>query len=148
MKKGGQAATEYIIIVGFVFFALIVSVSLLYKQGTSSYTDIVEGQITRICLDIADLSESTYYMGTPSRQTIETSFPEGITQMAIYRNAGVCTACTEIRFNISTGSGHRQIICSTNIDIRSDLTSRSWSSGLRNIRIEAYDDYVYLNMSA
>ena len=73
-----------------------------------------------------------------------------ITNMTIIRNdpATGCTRCTELRFVLSSAEGPDSIICSTAIDIQANITTRSYSPGIKRIRVEAIQDFVFLNMTA
>ncbi len=150
MKKRGQAATEYIMIAGFVFFAIMVSVSVLYKEGSQSFDEIVVSQLRSICLKITDLAESTYYMGPPARQTVSVNFPSGVRNLTIERNDPAstgCTRCTELRFYLGSGEKQVPVICSTPVDIRADINELYYSPGEKSFVLESYDTYVQLNVT-
>ncbi|MBN1157683.1 hypothetical protein JXA85_08755 [Candidatus Woesearchaeota archaeon] len=149
-RKRGQAATEYLILSGFVFVAISVGVAILYSYGTESMRDIASAQMSKICQDIASTSESVYYMGEPARRTIDASFPTGVKKMEVERNdpATGCTECTEIRFDLLKGKETEKVICSTNVNISVIIDNKSISPGLKHIRVDSRGDYVLLNMSS
>lgn len=138
-RKNAQAATEYIMIAGFVFFAMLVAMTLLSKYGSDTFNDITDEQVYQICLDVVDMAESVHFMGFPARQTLEISMPEGIRNVTIERNdpAGGCTLCTELRFHVVRGGIPQYISCTTNIVINSSNLNRARTSGIKRIRGEA-----------
>ena len=150
-EKRGQAATEYLILSGFIFVVITVGVALLYNYGTESMGDVATAQMKKICHDIASTAESVYYMGEPARRTIDANFPKGVKSMEIEMNdpASNCTDCTEIRFFVQKGRLLDQIICSTNVNITIlEIGNKSITPGLKRIRIDAIGNRVLLNMSA
>ena len=151
VRKRGQAATEYLILSGFVFVAISVGVALLYNYGSESMRDVASAQMRKVCLDIASTAESVYYMGEPARRTIDANFPNGVKHMEIAINdpvASGCTDCTEIRFHVLRNDEVDKIICSTNVNITAYIDNRSISPGMKHMRLDAIQDYVLLNMTA
>ncbi|NOZ80930.1 MAG: hypothetical protein GXP63_04615 [DPANN group archaeon] len=149
--RKGQAATEYIIIAGFVFFALVMTITLLGKYGSETFDDITDAQLQQICHDVVDMSESVYYMGFPARQTKEFTFPKGIRNITIARNdpAGGCTLCTEIRFTVSRQGMKQYISCTTNIVINSSDLDRARTPGLKKVRAVAGEQgNIWLNWTS
>jgi hypothetical protein len=65
----GQAAIEYLIIVGFALAVLGVLVVVYYEHESTSKHQIASTQIDRIGKKLVDSAEEVYFLGAPSMPT-------------------------------------------------------------------------------
>ena len=78
-----QAATEYLLIIGFVTFVLAAIVFLAYfYTGMSTYA-IKQNQLEVSINKIISSSESIYYSGKQSQTKVSTYFPPGVRNVTI-----------------------------------------------------------------
>jgi len=77
-NQKSQSAIEYLIIIGFVTFAITSVIIIAYFYLGMSRDKIRENQIENLAIKIIDSAESVFYAGEPSQITISVYFPEGI----------------------------------------------------------------------
>lgn len=126
IKKRGQIAIEYLMIVGFATFVVIslLGISEYYKGRLADHT--VTTQVDRLARELADTAEQVYYLGEPSKTTIKVYVPENIESITITGK--------EIWFKVRTRGGITDITYSTAVNV---IGSLSTSPGLRDITVEA-----------
>lgn len=130
-----QVSFEYVIIMGFVVFAIIgiMTVALIYSLNIR---DRIKNNEIEGCIDkIVTTAESVYYSGKPSRATIKCFMPEGIDLVNI--------TSKEIILYRQSSSG---------VNIRSfpsnvPLYEKNFTLvGVRRIKIEALDNNVNITL--
>ncbi len=132
MKKG-QISLEYLIVVGFVVFVVIVmtGVAIFYTAGARDR--IKTSQLSNFANKIITSAEAVYFAGEPSKVTITAFLPEGVESFEIVQNYLV--------FNISTNAGTSSIAFPSSVPI--DATSViSTSQGVKKIEIAANSQNV------
>lgn len=77
-SKRSQIAIEYLIIMGFILFITIPSVIIYTRQSDTIKEEVIMSQAYSAIQKIADSSESIFYLGPPSKETIKVYFPERI----------------------------------------------------------------------
>ena len=135
MSKRGQISLEYLIVVAFVVFAVIVilGVSLFY---TSSAQDQIKlNQLFTFATKITTSAESVYYAGEPSKVTITAFLPDGVQNIEVISN--------NIVFTIVTSSGTSVNAFESNVPLDSATTILT-NEGLKRIVIRAGADRVYV----
>lgn len=79
MKKRGQVATEYLVIIGFILI-LLVPITIIYFRYTGSTSDIVgSAKTSQIAGEIVKAANEVYAFGEGSQKKIKIGFPDGIT---------------------------------------------------------------------
>ena len=153
LRKRSQAATEYIMIVGFVMVLLTPLTYLIYSYSQQYSSEVAHAQALDIGSRIVDSAESIFYFGEPSRITLDVSMPSGITGMAAFNSNFSCSACTELRFYFADES---EVIAPSFVRINFtdaarwnyghvtvyNASSRSFSPGKRSFQLYAFNDYV------
>ncbi|MDD5086151.1 MAG: hypothetical protein PHV16_00175 [Candidatus Nanoarchaeia archaeon] len=144
LKKRGQAAVEYLLVGALLVLVILPTIYFFYSYSHSSQEEIKKGQITKVGNDLVDITEQVYYLGYPSKVTVESTMPEGIVGIEVWEN-------NELVFFLEDGS---QIPFQSNVNItsnrkctgicKSNFTSEFYSPGLKRIVIEAKQDYVLI----
>ena len=147
MKKRAQAATEYLLVGTLVTLVILPTMYTFYAYSQTSNEEIRQSQLNKVGTDIVDIAEQIYYLGEPSKITIDITMPEGIRRMEIWCNQ-------ELVFFLEDGSEiafKSRVNITTNItadDVSGrccyNLTQRFYSPGLKRIIIEAKKDYVFI----
>jgi hypothetical protein len=133
--KKGQISIEYLILVGFITFAIIgiLATSVFYS---SAIRDRIKfNQLNAFAEKIIRSSEGVFYAGEPSKITITAYLPNGITGIEVLEK--------DIIFDISTESGDTKIAYSANVVMEGEINP---SEGVKRISIFAGVDRVYLNV--
>ena len=137
MGERGQISLEYLIVVAFVVFAVIVilGVSLFY---TSSAQDQIKiSQLSAFANKITSSAESVYYAGEPSKVTITAYLPSGVQNVQI--------AADSLIFTIVTSGGTNVIAFESDVTLNSGTLS--FNEGLKRLVILAGADRVYVSES-
>ncbi len=131
MQKRGQISTELVITVGFALLMIIPLTLLLYEHGTKTYDEVNNNQAGLIARKITDTSNDVYYLGYPSAVTLKMFFPEHVSLINI--------TSREIFF---TFENNVVVSSAANVNLTGSIKQ---SSGLRYIRIAAFENYVNIS---
>ena len=135
MGERGQISLEYLIVVGFVVFAVIIilGVSLFYTSGAQDQIKL--NQLYTFANKITTSAESVYYAGEPSKVTITAFLPDGVQNIQVISDS--------IVFTIVTSSGISVTAFESNVPLNSPTTI-SINEGLKRLVIRAGADRVYV----
>jgi uncharacterized protein (UPF0333 family) len=131
VKKRGQISTEYMIVVGFVIFfiILILGVALFYSAKIND--NIRMRQIEQFSSKVISSAESVHYAGEPSKSTISVYLPKGVTGLSILEN--------EIAVNYTSSSGVNKIVYSSKVPLEGEIST---VDGVKKIKISALQNSV------
>lgn len=137
MKRNkAQVSIEYLIIVGFVTFVVMVIIGIaLFYSGTIK-DKIKENQINNFANKIISTAESVYYSGAPSKATISCYIPNSVKNIKIEEY--------DLIIEFSSSSGINKIAFSSRVPISGTLST---SQGLKKIKIEAQSDKVIISQA-
>jgi len=131
MQKRGQASTELVLTVGFALLMIIPLAVILYEHGTTTFGEVNNNQAGLIARKVTDTANDVYYLGYPSIVTLKMYFPEHLSAVNITQR--------EIYFTFEDG----KVVTSTaNANLTGTLRT---SSGLRYIKIAAFENYVNIS---
>lgn len=150
MKKS-QYATEYLLIVGIGLIILIPSIALFYNYSMEQSDEAIISRVNSIGRSIVSNAETVFYMGEPSRRTIEHEFPNKIYNISIESDGN---NYFELRFTV--GDRRNIFPFPSNVPIDgpfyrnrtglmcndTDVNRACYSSGKKNVVLEARDDSV------
>jgi len=128
--KRGQISTEYLIVVGFVVFLVLVTVGTAMFYNNQIKFSIKSDQIERYSIKIITSSESVFYDGHPAQTTINAYLPEGVSAVALSDHY--------LLINTTRGSvmAHK-----SNVPIEGNLSN---NEGVKRITLVAQTDRVVL----
>ncbi len=129
--KKGQISVEYMIVVGFiVFFVLLVlGAALLYSSQIND--SIQSRQIEQFAVKLISSAESVKYAGEPSRSTISVYLPSNVREIQIIGK--------EMIVDFITSSGLNRVSYLSKVVMAGEI---SQVSGIKKIRIVALSDSV------
>ena len=85
MRKKAQVSIEYTMVIGLVILTLTISVAVAYYYSSTARGQIRMNQLDKIGKKIADTSDSIYYLGPPSKATIELTMPDQVKSIELFR---------------------------------------------------------------
>ena len=149
MKKS-QYAVEYLLIVGIGLLILIPSIAIFYNYSIEQTEEAISSRVNSIGRAIVNNAETVYYMGAPSRRTIEQEFPDKIHNISIKRDHDYY----EIRFLV--GDKRNLFAFPSNIPItgpyyhnrsglrcnKTEVRNACHSSGNREIILDAQEENI------
>ena len=133
-KKHAQIGMEYLMIVGFLTFVIITTLGIAMYHNNTIRDMITSRQVETMSNKIVSAAESVFYAGEPSKVTIVSYIPEGISEIEITDNTLFVT--------FQSSSGTNKASFPSNVPITGTL---SITSGLRNIIVEATSSSVTIN---
>lgn len=80
-SRKGQFATEYLVIAGFMLFALLGGIYLFYTSTPPK--ESVEAQVQLLGNTLIDTAHDVYFIGKPSKATIDVIFPGGLRNLTV-----------------------------------------------------------------
>ena len=133
----GQISLEYIIVVGFVTFAVIVllGISLFYTHSVQDKIKV--NQLSTFAEKIVSSAESVYYAGEPSKITITAFLPSGVQDFDIVSD--------NLVFVFITSSGTSTIAFKSKVPLDDVFTLSSLNEGTRRLKITAGSNKVYIS---
>lgn len=133
-KKNAQIGMEYLMIMGFLTFILLSTLGIAMYHNNTIRDMISSRQVESMATKIVSAAESVFYAGEPSKVTIVSFIPKGISEINITDNT--------IFITFQSSSGTNKVSFPSNVPITGTL---SIVSGLRNIIIEATSSSVTIN---
>jgi len=143
-KKRAQAAMEYLLVGALVTLVIIPTMYVFYAYSQTSNEEIKQSQLNKVGTDIVDIAEQVYYLGEPSKVTIDATMPSGIIGVEVWKNR-------EVVFFLNDGS---EVSFKSKVNITTNkpcigrcygnFTERFHSPGLKSIIIEAKEDHVFI----
>ena len=124
--RGGQAAIENLIMVGFAL-AFVVPIAFLFLSSTGTQNakiSIQQGQIT--ARTIADTAGELYLQGPGAKKSILVNYPDGVTGASVGSKAVVLSLFVDNR--------HLDIPALTFADVGGDLSGKR-NAGLQTIQM-------------
>lgn len=147
----GQIGIEYLIIMGFVTFAitLILTISIVYSNQISDR--IKMNQIESFVIQLIHSAESVFFAGQPSKTTVNLYIPEGVESINFKCEDGGDPFCGVdesyyLYVVVQTSAGEDVKAYESKVPINGTL---SISSGTQKISLEAVEvggvDYIKVN---
>ncbi|MEM3074443.1 MAG: hypothetical protein QW727_00675 [Candidatus Pacearchaeota archaeon] len=134
MRKGGQAGIEYLIIIGFITFAIISILSFAYFYINLSRDSIRINHVEKFAMQFINSAESVFFSGEPSKTVVNLYLPEGVKNIQITENMLVITT--------ETSSGENVRAFNSKVPIQGEITP---TKGIKKITFEAKKEYVLIN---
>ncbi|MBI3622885.1 hypothetical protein HY212_02280 [Candidatus Pacearchaeota archaeon] len=94
-KKRGQVGIEYIMIVGFVTFAIISIIALAFFYSGQIKDRIRLNQVENFATQLVNSAESVFSAGEPSKATLKLYLPDGVQSIEINQDYILITTQTE-----------------------------------------------------
>jgi len=137
MKKlKSQISFEYLIIMGFVTFVIVIvlGVALFYSGGIKDRIKIT--QMSNCANKIISTAESVFYAGYPSRATIICYLPEGIQTIEVDGK--------DIIFELQTSTGLSKTSFTSNVELSGSIMA---TPGSKKIKLDAEENWVLVGPS-
>ncbi len=134
MKKRGQIGIEYMIIVGFVTFAVISILTLAVFYSDQIRDKIKVNQAENFAIQLINSAESVFFAGEPSKVTVYLYLPEGVDNVEVSSNYLIITQ------QVSSGENKRAY--KSRVPIQGTIST---NQGTKKLILEAFDDYLLIS---
>ncbi len=135
MGNRGQISLEYLIVVGFVVFIVIVLLGLAIFYTTTARDSMSFNQLNNFANKLLNSAETVYFAGEPSKLTITAYLPEGVNSFEILENSLV--------FNMTASSGNNLVVYPSKVPLDS-LSTFGIIEGVKRLEILAtFSDVIF-----
>lgn len=132
--KKAQVGIEYMIIVGFVTFA-IMSVLVLAMSYSGQVKDKIKlNQVESFAEQLLNSAESVFFAGEPSKTTINLYLPDGVKEINITSDYLI------ISVNLSSGENRR--VFESKVPIRGTIST---GEGIKKLTLTATDNDLFIS---
>ncbi|HHE36896.1 MAG TPA: hypothetical protein ENL16_03730 [Candidatus Woesearchaeota archaeon] len=142
----GQAAFEYLMVVGIALLLIVPGAVLFYNYSVKSGDMLARSKIDLAGSEIIDSVEKVYYIGESSWETIRVDFPDNVRDIYILNNEELV-----VEYDTSVGVSESVFFSDINMTTsypagggRSNISS-SPHPGLNVIKVISMGDYVLIN---
>ncbi len=136
-QRKGQAAMEYLLIVGLAFVILTPMLYMFYDYTSTLRRDVNLAKVYKIGGTMANTAEQMYYLGPPSKTTLRFNMPDGVVNLTI-RGARQDV----LVFHFGDPATYEEIVIPGNVPMASLLNASDMSPGIKIISVEATSDEV------
>jgi hypothetical protein len=139
----GQFAVEHMLVVAFGILIMIPIIYFFYSYSVNQMDEVTMTQLNRMGNDIINNAESVYYMGNPSRITLDSNMPAGVRNITIVGNK-------ELVFKVTYKDKLSDVAFSSNVPIvgpylnetNTNCNSVCYSAGLKHITVISQGENV------
>jgi len=135
-KKRGQIGIEYMIIVGFVTFAVISILTMAVFYSDQIKDKIKTNQAENFAIQLINSAESVFFAGEPSKVTVNLYLPEGIDSVQIDSTSNYVIITQQV------SSGENKNAYKSRVPIQGTISA---TQGIRRLTLEAFDDYLLIS---
>ncbi len=128
MQKKAQVGIEYMIVMGFVTFAIISILALAILYSDRIKDRIKLNQIESFAVQLLNSAESVFFAGEPSKTTVRLYLPEGV------NNITVTTEYLIIETTISSGLNRQSF--KSKVPLAGAVSS---GQGIKKLSLQARD---------
>ncbi len=134
MKKKAQTGVEYLIITGFVTFAVISILTFSHFYISLSRDNLRLNNVEKFAIQFISSAESVFFAGEPSKTVISLYLPNGVKSINIQENLVIITT--------ETSSGDNVRSFNSKVPLQGSISS---TEGIKTITLEAKKDYVFIS---
>ena len=138
MKKRGQVGVEYMIIVGFVTFAITIVMATSFLYADKIKDGIKLNRAENFAAQVVNSAESVFFAGEPSKMTVRYYLPEGVREIKISE----INNDTYLHLVVQTSSGQVDIVYRSSVPLSADI---SVGEGIKKLTLEASDDVLSIS---
>jgi hypothetical protein len=132
--KRGQAAMEYLSVMGFALLLIIPIIIVFFSQSQDVTDQLSMNQVRSIGRDIVTSAEKIYYLGEPSQTILKVYMPSKILNIVVQQHALV--------FNMSINNAVSEVVFASNVNLTGNISAQS---GIRYIKVKAVGGEVNLS---
>ncbi len=140
--RKGQVSLEHLIMVAIAMLTLLPVIYLFYNYSKESTSEVNFASVNNLGNKIINRAESVYYLGEPSKLTLEENMPLAVQNIAILQDS-----INNIYELVFTLDGNETAVFSSDVPISGDFTDTSVSQGTKTITIESLGSYVNITIT-
>jgi hypothetical protein len=133
-KKRAQVGIEYMIILAFVTFVIMVVLSFAVVYSNQIQDKFRLNQVDNFAIGLINSAEMVFFSGEPSKTTILLSLPSGVNEISIVPEG--------IIFRVVTSSGENVRLFESSVPLSGSVVT---TEGLKEIVLTATDASVEIS---
>jgi hypothetical protein len=148
MKKRGQISFEYLMIMGFVTFVIMILLGIAFYYSSTIKDKLKSNEIDGYAAKIISSAETVFYEGYPAKTTVMVNLPEGVTSITTYPGSSWGEG---LQINYTTSGGISSVLKESNVPIIISYDGNNYlpnSKGTRRILLKAEDNGVNITRPA
>lgn len=139
--KKAQVSLEYTLVIGIIIIALSIVIAIAFFYSSSAKHQIIANQIDKVGKKIVETIDSIYYLGPPSKATIDLTMPNNIKEIKITKESPR-GGTIDFIYAGSTGEAHaiyrfRALMSSDGQPLNVDTFK---SAGIKKLVVFAYEN--------
>jgi len=134
MKQKGQIGIEYMIILGFVTFAILLVFVLAIFYSDQIKDKIKLNQVESFSIQLINSAESVFFAGEPSKTSVSLYLPEGVTNLTI--------SSEYIIISVRTSFGENKKAYKSRVPLQGSISS---GEGIKKLSLEAKENFVLIS---
>lgn len=134
MVKKSQIGIEYMVIIGFVTFAIISTLAMAIVYSGQTKDNIRLNQAESFSVQLINSAESVFFAGEPSKATVSLYLPDGIKYLNITSDYVVMT--------ISTSAGENVVSYKSKVPLNGTISA---GEGIKKLTLTAKSNFVQIN---
>ena len=139
MKRGkAQASMEYVMIAGLIAMVVLPTAFVFYNFASSSAKEIDYAQTDKFGRDVINTAERVFFLGVPSRITIEERLSVNVVSISIGEDP--VTKAYLFAIAIRGREGISNLSFPTDVRLAGGFGPKDRNPGIKNVRIEAETD--------
>ena len=133
-RKTGQVGIEYMIILSFVTFAILVILSFAVIYSANVQDTIRLNQVENFAIQLINSAEVVFFAGEPSKTTLLLSLPDGVTTVTFLSEG--------LLFDVYTSSGINSRLFESSVPLTGSFDT---SEGIKKITLTATNSSVVVS---
>ncbi len=151
MKKKGQAAIEFLLVVALMLLVFVPTTFIFMKNTQKTNDKLAISKIDRLARLIINTAEIVYYEGPPSKRTIRGDFPSGISNINILSEWDGPIIVNQLIINYTASDPDKEMVYDSKVNINGTFNLSDFSKGIKNIvltsnRTSNGKSFVYINI--
>jgi uncharacterized protein (UPF0333 family) len=123
--KRGQAAMEYLAVIGFALLMIVPIIFIFFSQSEDITQQLTMNQIREIGRKVVNTAEKIYYLGEPSQTTLKIYMPNNVEQVNISGRT--------IVFKVRLNNAPSDLVFPSTVNVTGNI---SVQSGIRFIKVK------------
>ena len=139
--KKGQAALEYMLVVGVIGIMILPAAYMFFRYSQGSAQQIDAAQLDKLGRELVSTAERVYYQGAPSRTVLEARMPQGVEDIQFIGEWGTGSQMLIIKARsgeVDTEFPYPSLV-NINGSFNASMNQPSRGAGIKKISIEAYE---------
>jgi hypothetical protein len=135
MKKRGQAAMEYLLVVALILLVFVPTTYIFLSNIQKSSDELSMTKLTRIGNDIVNTAYEVYYQGVPAKIPLKVDMPDGVSNISIINDWS--KPANQLLITFRFNDRDEVLVFDSQVNINGSFPNGTFSKGNKNVLISA-----------